>query len=74
MDRTLSVTLYDPGQPLDVAISINADIVREGLATVDQKSFLCRNLPELIQPLEKLQADAKTKRVGMFKYGDASEE
>lgn len=64
----------DPNTADDPLACINADMVREGLATVDKS---CRYLAAYPQVLEKIDAateGAKADRLGIFEFGDVSED
>lgn len=66
----LHLRLIDPsdaGSPTD---SINAQLVREGLAVVDRKG--CKYISSYPQILKRLQddtAEAKRSRSGMYEFG-----
>lgn len=69
-DGTLHVTLLDP-KASNLEQSINADLVREGLAHVPTKLKAWeRAAGETLSSLKKLQDEAKEARKGMFEYGD----
>ena len=75
---TLHLRLIDPADPAtaeEPLASINADLVREGLASVDRKG--CKYLSSYPQVLKKLQeavSGAKRDRYGMFEFGDVEED
>lgn len=75
---TLHLRLIDPADPAttdDPLASINVDLVREGLASVDRKG--CKYLSSYPQVLKKLQeavSGAKRDRYGMFEFGDVEED
>ncbi|KAI0302486.1 transcription factor [Russula brevipes] len=75
---TLHLRLIDPADPVtadDRLASINVDLVREGLASIDRKG--CKYLASYPQVQEKLQAavaGAKRDRYGMFELGDVEED
>ena len=75
---TLHLRLIDPADPAtaeDSLASINVDLVREGLASVDRKG--CKYLSSYPQVLKKLQeavSGAKRDRYGMFEFGDVEED
>jgi staphylococcal nuclease domain-containing protein 1 len=75
---TLHLRLIDPANPAtaeDPLASINADLVREGLASVDRKG--CKYISSYPQVLKKLQeavSGAKRDRYGMFEFGDVEED
>ncbi|KAI0000404.1 transcription factor [Russula vinacea] len=70
---TLHLRLIDPADPVtadDPLASINVDLVRDGLASVDRKG--CKYLASYPQVQKKLQeavAGAKRDRCGMFELG-----
>jgi staphylococcal nuclease domain-containing protein 1 len=74
----LHLRLIDPADPVtadDPLASINVDLVREGLASVDRKG--CKYLTSYAQVQKKLQeavAGAKRDRCGMFEFGDVEED
>lgn len=69
--------LIDPSDPAtarDPSACINAELVAEGLASVDRKG--CRYLqayPQVVQKLRSSVAIAKRDRAGMFEFGDVEE-
>jgi staphylococcal nuclease domain-containing protein 1 len=75
---TLHLRLIDPADPVtadDPLASINVDLVRDGLASVDRKG--CKYLGSYAQVQKKLQeavAGAKRDRCGMFEFGDVEED
>ena len=75
---TLHLRLIDPADPVtaeDPLSSINVDLVREGLASIDRKG--CKYLASYPQVLKKLQeavVGAKRDRYGMFEFGDVEED
>ncbi|RUS16817.1 hypothetical protein BC937DRAFT_90763 [Endogone sp. FLAS-F59071] len=68
--NVLSLTLYDPAQSQTPEASINADMVREGLATVNTKVWYARGNQATIKKLQEALEAAKSDRLGMFEYGD----
>ena len=76
--QTLHLRLIDPTDPSaqqDPYSSVNAELVREGLATVDKKG--CRYLssyPGMAKKLQEAIATAKRDRAGMFEFGDVEED
>ena len=71
-DGTLHVTLLDP-KAGSLEQSINADIVREGLAFVPTKLKTWeRAAGDTLASLKKLQEEAKENRRGAFEYGDVT--
>ena len=73
----LHLRLIDPADPsaaLDPLACINAELVAEGLASVDRKG--CRYIqayPQVIQKLRSSVSIAKRDRAGMFEFGDVEE-
>ncbi|KAF9012412.1 transcription factor [Cyathus striatus] len=74
----LHLRLMDPADPAavdDPLTCINADLVRDGLASIDRKG--CRYISSYPSVLKKLQdsvALAKKERAGMFEFGDVEED
>ncbi|EEH42596.2 uncharacterized protein PADG_07416 [Paracoccidioides brasiliensis Pb18] len=74
-EGTLYVTLLDPLESKSLKQSINADVIREGLAMVPRKlKSWERSAGETLAYLEKLQEEAKEGRKGMWEYGDLTED
>jgi staphylococcal nuclease domain-containing protein 1 len=74
-DGTLYVTLLDPKLSHQIDESINADVVREGLAMVPTKLKAWeRQAPDTLTKLKELQDEAKKARRGMWEYGDLTED
>lgn len=75
---TLHLRLIDPADPVtgeDPLASINVDLVRDGLASVDRKG--CKYLgsyPQVQKKLQEAVAGAKRDRCGMFEFGDVEED
>ncbi|KAF8265794.1 transcription factor [Lactarius quietus] len=75
---TLHLRLIDPADPAtteDPLASINVDLVREGLASVDRKG--CKYLssyPQVVKKLQEAVSGAKRDRYGMFEFGDVEED
>ncbi|TEB38403.1 transcription factor [Coprinellus micaceus] len=73
----LHLRLIDPADPsaaLDPLACINAELVAEGLASVDRKG--CRYIqayPQVVQKLRSSVSIAKRDRAGMFEFGDVEE-
>ncbi|CAG8709870.1 438_t:CDS:1, partial [Ambispora leptoticha] len=65
------LTLYDPTKSQSPEASINAELVRDGLALVDKK-YLSRN--SIVDKLLETQELAKKDRMGMFEYGDITDD
>jgi staphylococcal nuclease domain-containing protein 1 len=74
----LHLRLIDPSDPAaaeDPHWSINANLVREGLASIDRKG--CKYLqsyPQVVKRLQEAVLGAKKDRFGMFELGDVEED
>ncbi|KAI0093340.1 transcription factor [Irpex rosettiformis] len=71
----LHLRLMDGEQHTDSLSSVNVDLLREGLATIDRKG--CRYLSSYPQVLKKMQEavkEAKRDRMGIFEFGDVEED
>ena len=74
----LHLRLIDPNDPeaaSDPTACINAELVREGLATVDRKG--CKYLsvyPAVAKKLQEAVTGAKRDRLGMFEFGDIEDD
>ena len=74
----LHLRLIDPADPAtqaDPHACVNADLTKEGLASIDRKG--CRYLKAYPQMREKLREAvqvAKRDRAGMFEFGDVEED
>lgn len=74
----LHLRLIDPSDPAvadDPLACINADLVREGLATIDRKG--CKYIssyPSVVKKLQESIVGAKRDRLGMFEFGDVEED
>ena len=67
--------LMDPDAHRDAVSSINEDLLREGLATIDRKGCTyLKSYPVVVQRMEQAVKAAKTERLGIFEYGDAEED
>jgi staphylococcal nuclease domain-containing protein 1 len=67
--------LMDAEIHTDPLSSINVDLLREGLATIDRKG--CKYLHSYPQVLKKMQEavlEAKKERLGIFELGDVEED
>ncbi|OJD19353.1 hypothetical protein AJ78_00715 [Emergomyces pasteurianus Ep9510] len=74
-DGTLHITLLDPSESKSLEESINADVIREGLAMVPRKlNAWERAAAQTLAHLQKLQDEAKEGRKGMWEYGDLTED
>ncbi|KAF9529408.1 transcription factor [Crepidotus variabilis] len=76
--QVLHLRLIDSQNPTsaeDPWACINADLVAEGLASVDRKN--CRYLqayPQMVKKLQSSVQEAKRSRAGMFEFGDVEED
>lgn len=76
--QLLHLRLMDPSDPNasnDPLACINADLLRDGVATVDKKG--CRYMssyPAVIKKMREAIEGAKRDRLGMFEFGDVEEE
>ncbi|KAJ7647235.1 hypothetical protein FB45DRAFT_892832 [Roridomyces roridus] len=74
----LHLRLMDPSDPAaaeDPLACINADLLHDGVASIDRKN--CRYLaayPQVVQRLQKSVVQAKKERLGMFEFGDVEED
>ncbi|KAJ7076400.1 hypothetical protein B0H15DRAFT_925222 [Mycena belliarum] len=74
----LHLRLMDPSDPAsaeDPLACINADLLHDGVASIDRKN--CKYLPAYPQVVKKLQSaviEAKKARLGMFEFGDVEED
>jgi staphylococcal nuclease domain-containing protein 1 len=74
-NNLLWVTLMDPKQASTLNQSINAEVVSEGLAMVPKKLRpFERAAGDVIADLKKREAEAKSGRLGMWEFGDLSED
>ncbi|PYH48768.1 putative transcription factor (Snd1/p100) [Aspergillus saccharolyticus JOP 1030-1] len=74
-EGTLHVTLLDPSESKNLDHSINADIVREGLAMVPRKLKAWeRAAADTLAHLRVMEEEAKQERRGMWEYGDLTED
>ena len=74
----LHLRLIDPSAPNvaeDPLASINADLAREGLASLDRKGCkYLKSYPTVLKKFEGAIKDAKRERLGMFEFGDVEED
>ncbi|KAK9894247.1 hypothetical protein P389DRAFT_174287 [Cystobasidium minutum MCA 4210] len=70
--NSVSLTLYDPDvrQSQSATSSINAEMVRNGLARVDKRSPLRSAYPQMMKALQEAMDEAKKARAGAFELGD----
>ncbi|KAJ5495339.1 hypothetical protein N7539_000455 [Penicillium diatomitis] len=74
-DGLLHVTLLDPSVSKNLDHSINADVISEGFAMVPRKLKAWeRASTETLQHLRELEDEAKANRLGMWEYGDLTED
>ncbi|GES64218.1 transcription factor [Aspergillus terreus] len=74
-EGTLHITLMDPTESKNLDHSINAEIIREGLAMVPRKLKAWeRSVTETLSHLRSLEDEAKQERRGMWEYGDLTED
>ncbi|KIV85311.1 hypothetical protein PV11_01016 [Exophiala sideris] len=74
-EGTLHVTLLDPKVSSKIDESVNAEVVREGLAMVPTKLKPWeRQAADTLTKLRELQDEAKKERRGMWEYGDLTED
>ncbi|KAF5393303.1 hypothetical protein D9757_000664 [Collybiopsis confluens] len=73
----LHLRLIDPQNPESAADPyecINAELLRDGLATIDRKVNYLSVYPQLLKKLKDSILDAKKVRAGMFEFGDVEED
>ncbi|KAF9183792.1 hypothetical protein BGZ51_003746 [Haplosporangium sp. Z 767] len=70
--NVMHLTLYDPAISQDPDRSLNAELVRDGLATINNKTRYARHPgnQNLINKLQESLALAKRERLNLFEYGD----
>jgi staphylococcal nuclease domain-containing protein 1 len=72
-DATLYITLMSPESNLEQ--SINAEVIREGLAMVPRKLKAWEKAAsDTVGRLKKLEEEAKEGRLGMWEYGELDED
>jgi staphylococcal nuclease domain-containing protein 1 len=72
-EGTLYLTLMGPDSSLEQ--SINAEVIREGLAMVPRKlKSWEKAASETLTRLKKLEEEAKAGRLGMWEYGELDED
>ncbi|RXK36714.1 staphylococcal nuclease domain-containing protein 1 [Tremella mesenterica] len=64
----------DPNSAEDPLTCLNADLVREGLASIDKSCRYLSAYPQIVKKLQDAVEGAKADRLGMFEYGDVSED
>ncbi|WVF72237.1 hypothetical protein IAT40_007049 [Kwoniella sp. CBS 6097] len=73
----LHLRLIDPADPNaadDPLACLNADLVREGLATIDKSCRYINSYPQVLRKLQDATEGAKRDRLGIFEFGDVSED
>jgi staphylococcal nuclease domain-containing protein 1 len=74
----LHLRLIDPSDPAsqdDPSACINADLVREGYASLDKHNCKYLNVyPQVAKKLQDALTEAKRERLGMFEFGDVEED
>lgn len=76
-DNLLHLRLIDPTDPQaaeNPLACLNADLLREGLATIDKSCRYLQAYPQVLKTLQKATEGAKIDRLGMFEFGDVSED
>ncbi|KAJ5176904.1 Transcription factor [Penicillium canariense] len=74
-EGTLHVTLLDPAVSKSLDQSINAEVVREGFAMVPRKLKAWeRASADTLENLRALESEAKAGRLGIWEYGDLTED
>ncbi|KAH8816895.1 hypothetical protein F5884DRAFT_238926 [Xylogone sp. PMI_703] len=73
-EGTLYVTLYDEKTSGNVSESLNADMVAEGHAMVAIKSKLWKGFGDVLKTLREKEEQAKSDRLGMWEYGDLTDD
>lgn len=74
-DGTLYVTLFNPDQSSKLEQSINAEVLRHGLAMLPKKIRSWEKIAtDVLATLASRQDEAKRERKGMWEYGDLSED
>ncbi|WVO12839.1 hypothetical protein L204_100447 [Cryptococcus depauperatus] len=73
----LHLRLIDPADPSiknDPMSCLNAELVRDGLATIDKSCKYLKAYPQMLKKLEDSLQGAKADRLGIFEFGDVSED
>lgn len=73
----LHLRLIDPSDPnsaSDPLACLNADLLREGLATLDKSCRYAPAYPQVVKKLQQAVEGAKRDRLGIFEFGDVSED
>lgn len=65
----------DPASAEDPLSCINADLLHDGVATIDRKNCpYIASYPQLAKKLRESLNLAKRERMGMFEFGDVEED
>ncbi len=75
----LHLRLIDPADPASAKgeASINADLVREGYASIEKKGIVTKYVTSYAGMMKQLQESvriAKRERQGMYEFGDVEED
>ncbi|KAJ3849044.1 hypothetical protein EV368DRAFT_48091 [Lentinula lateritia] len=73
----LHLRLIDPQNPqsaTDPYECLNAELLRDGVATIDRKCNYLSAYPQLLKKLKDSVLEAKKDRAGMFEFGDVEED
>lgn len=71
----MHVTLLDPAASKSLDESINAEVVREGLAMIPKKLKAWEwAAADTMAHLRTVESEAKEERRGMWEYGDLTED
>ena len=75
-DGSWLITLFDPNKENPgEEDSVNAEVVREGLATLSKKLKTWeRGRTQILEGLKKKESEARKDKAGMFEYGDISDD
>ncbi len=71
----LHLRLMDADEHKELLSSVNVDLLREGLATIDRKG--CKYLhsyPAVLKKMQEATQAAKKDRLGIFEFGDVEED
>lgn len=64
----------DPVSQYDPLACINAELLRDGVATIDKDCRYLAAYPQVEKKLREAVAQAKRERLGMFEFGDVEED
>ncbi|KAJ4483316.1 hypothetical protein J3R30DRAFT_1762437 [Lentinula aciculospora] len=73
----LHLRLIDPQNPrsaTDPYECLNAELLRDGLATIDRKCNYLSASPQMLKKMKDSILEAKRDRAGMFEFGDVEED